>query len=164
VSAMGICVYSYLPTCHVSSRRVSQPATPGAARVVNQGAANKSLSTRSVSFAEATAKPNSNHLKPGKLQPSSQLPPQNPYLKKVDSGTYFAQRSSAALDRVDKIIALKKNNSRAHIHRYTLRFKTIKATSDDEGHQIDQETLQRFFGNCSKSRPKNHYSSLLGTR
>jgi len=46
---------------------------------------------------------------------------------------------------VDKIITLKKNNSRAHIHRYTLRFKTIKAKSDDEGHQIVQENPTQIF-------------------
>jgi hypothetical protein len=55
---------------------------------------------------------------------------------------------------VDKIIALKKNNSRAHIHHYTLRFKTIKAKSDDEGHQIVQETLQRFLEIVLKADPK----------
>jgi hypothetical protein len=47
----GVGGWSDTSTCStasptVTSRRVSQPATPGAARVVNQGAANKSLSTQ----------------------------------------------------------------------------------------------------------------------
>ncbi len=40
---------------------------------------------------------------------------------------------------------LKKNISRSHIHRYTLRFKTIKAKSEDESHQLIMESLQRFL-------------------
>lgn len=126
----------------------------GAAGSTNQGQANKPLPTPNVSFTEATAKPNSNNLRAGNSQAPSKMPPQNPYPKKADSGILFAQRSPAAPARVEKIIALKKNNSRAHIHCYTLRFKTIKAKSDDEGHQIAQETLQQFLEIVLQADPK----------
>jgi len=113
----------------------------------SQGSATEVNSFCSVSFAAAAAKSNSNDLRGGGYwNGASKVSLQNPYLKKADSGILFAQQSSSLPARVDKIITLKKNNSRAHIHCYTLRFKTIKAKSDDEGHQIVQETLQRFLG------------------
>jgi hypothetical protein len=34
---------------------------------------------------------------------------------------------------------------RSHTHRYTLRFKTIKARDEEDGHQITQDTLNNFF-------------------
>jgi len=111
----------------------------------SQVSTTKVNSTRSVSFAAAAAKSNSNDLRGGNLNGASKVPLQNPYLKKADSEILFAQRSSSLPARVDKIITLKKNNSRAHIHRYTLRFKTIKAKSDDEGHQIVQENPTKIF-------------------
>jgi hypothetical protein len=97
--------------------------------------------SHNVYFADAVApKPNSHLLRKGNLQ--GQMPPHNTYANKTDSGTLFPQRTTQLPARVDKIILLKKNNTREHIHRYTLRFKTIKAKSEEEGYTIVQETLQ----------------------
>jgi len=59
----------------------------------------------------------------------------------TERGTLHANKMG-----VDKLVILKKGMARPHIHRYTLRFKTIKARDKEEGHQIVQETLQKFFG------------------
>jgi hypothetical protein len=50
---------------------------------------------------------------------------------------------------------LKKSISRPHIHRYTLRFKTIKAKSEDEAQQVVQVTLQQFFEIVLQADPKS---------
>lgn len=111
--------------------------------------------TRNVSFAEAAApKSNSSLLRKGNLSGSAKAPPSNPYAKKLVSGIMFAQRSPPFPARVDKAITLKKNNTREHIHRYTLRFKSIKAKSEDEGHVIVKETLQRFLEIVLQADPK----------
>jgi len=43
---------------------------------------------------------------------------------------------------------------RSHTHRYTLRFKTIKARDEEDGHQITQDTLNKFFGIVLQADPK----------
>jgi len=83
-----------------------------------------------------------------------QEPPTNPYSSGMNSGTLYTQRNSQNPIRVDKIILLKKNNFRQHIHRYTLQFKTIKPKSEDEGHQIIRYTLQRFLEILLLAEPK----------
>jgi hypothetical protein len=65
------------------------------------------------------------------------------------------QRSTATLARVDKIITLKKNNSREHIHRYTLQLKTIKVKSEEENQIVLQEALQRFLEIVLQADPKS---------
>jgi len=95
-----------------------------------------SPSSKNVSFAAAVTGQNSHHMRTGNLQgPQRKNPPPNPYLKPVgtqnneDQGTLHILRQPSTPARPDKAITLKKNNSRQHIHRYTLRFKTIKAKS-----------------------------------
>jgi hypothetical protein len=110
----------------------------------NSGTGQTPSTNRNVTFAEATANRNCNNLRKGNLQGTPSTPI-NPYLKKQDQGTLFAKRSTQNPIRVDKIVTLKKNNSREHIHRYTLHFKTIQAKNDDESHQLVKETLQRFL-------------------
>jgi len=56
--------------------------------------------------------------------------------------------------KLDKPITLKKNNNRPHIHRYTVRFKTIKSKSEDEAHQLIQDCLQRFLDIVLQADPK----------
>ena len=72
----------------------------------------------------------------------------------MNSGTLYTQRNSQNPIRVDKIIQLKKNNFHQHIHRYTLWFKTIKPKSEDKGHQIIRDTLQRFLEILLQVEPK----------
>jgi len=43
---------------------------------------------------------------------------------------------------------------RGHIHRYTLRFKTIKAKEEEDRHQIIQDTLQKFLDIVLQADPK----------
>jgi len=105
--------------------------------------------TRSVSFAQSV-----HPLRQGNFSKSSISSPINPYLKQSVSGILHATGPVQSLVQVDKVIALKKNNSRPHIHRYTLRFKTIQAKTEDEGHQIVQDTLQRFFNIITQADPK----------
>jgi hypothetical protein len=114
--------------------------------------------SRNVSFDETVLKKgstNSNSLRAGNLQGSQSSAHPNPYLKKLDTGIFHAQRSPNAPARVDKVIALQKNTNHLHIHCYTLRFKTIKAKSEDEGHQIVQDTLQRFLEIILQVDPKS---------
>jgi hypothetical protein len=103
---------------------------------------------RNVSFAQSVSRgihpPNSQSLHQGNLNKTASSIPANPYQKK-DSGTLHATGPVHGPARVDKAIALKKNTLRPHVHRYTLRFKTIKAETEEEGHQIVQDTLQSFF-------------------
>jgi hypothetical protein len=105
--------------------------------------------SRNVSFVQSvsgTSINNSNLLHKGNLHgPKTSITPPNPYLKKTDTGILHANCPSNGSARVDKIISLKKNKTRPRIHRYTLRFKTIKAKSEDEGHPIVQDTLQRVL-------------------
>jgi hypothetical protein len=86
-------------------------------------------------------------------------PPDNSYARKTASqdpvhGSSNIQQQPQKQARVDKAITLKKSNSRPHIHRYTLCFKTIKAKSEDENYQIIQETLQRFLEIALQVDPK----------
>jgi hypothetical protein len=114
-------------------------------------------SYRTVSFAAALKPPvNSNSLRQGNpdIPAPTRIPPSNPYKSMVDNGIPFTQRNSKNPVRVDKIIQLKKNNLRQHIHRYTLRFKIIKPKSEDEGHQLIRDTLQRFLEIVLQAEPK----------
>jgi hypothetical protein len=72
-----------------------------------------------------------------------------------DQGTHHIQCSTATPARVDKTITLKKNNFRQHIHRYTLRLKTIKAKSEEENQIVLQEALQRFLEIILQADPKS---------
>lgn len=78
----------------------------------------------------------------------------NPYTNPSDSRTIFAQRNPQQTARPDKIITLKKNNFCLHIHRYTLCFKTLKPKVEEEGHQIIQDTLQKFKEIVLQADPK----------
>jgi hypothetical protein len=69
-------------------------------------------------------------------------------------GALYPQRTPQLLARVDKTVTLKKNNARTHIHRYTLRFKTIPTKSEEENHQIIIDTLQRFLAIVLQAEPK----------
>jgi len=109
-------------------------------------------SGKNVSIAAAVSSQNSHNLRIGNLQaPPSRNTPTNPYSRRAttqstaEEGTLNSQRCPNISARLDKAITLKKNNSRPHIHRYTLRIKTIKAKSEDEGHLLLQEALQRFL-------------------
>jgi len=67
--------------------------------------------------------------------------------KKADEGIPHAKKmkQTKSTPKVDKNIILKKNNTRPHVHRYTLRLKTIAAKSEEDGHQIIKDALQRFL-------------------
>jgi hypothetical protein len=51
-------------------------------------------------------------------------------------------------------VTLKNGMVRGHIHRYTLRFKTIKAKEEEDGHQIIQDTLHKFLDMLLQADPK----------
>jgi len=109
--------------------------------------------TRNVSFAAAVKKtPNSHHLRQGIQQPTMNTIPTNPY-SRTEQGTIHV-RPMLPQRQLDKPIQLKKNNFRPFIHRYTLRFKTIKPKSEDEGYQNIKETLQRFLEVLLQAEPK----------
>lgn len=55
---------------------------------------------------------------------------------------------------MDKQIILKKGMVRNHVHRYTLRFKTIKAKEEEDRQQIIQDTLQKFLDKVLQADPK----------
>jgi hypothetical protein len=57
--------------------------------------------------------------------------------------------------KLDKAITLKKNNTRQHIHRYTLHLKTIKAKFEDEAHQLIKDSLQHFLEIVLQADSKN---------
>jgi hypothetical protein len=83
----------------------------------------------------------------------------NPYARQTvsqdpEQGISHIQQQPQKPARVDKAITLKKSNSRPHIHRYKLHFKTVKAKSEDESHQIIQDTLQRFLEIALQADPK----------
>jgi len=103
----------------------------------------RGVATKNVSFAEANpSTTNSHRLRQGN--------PQNPYLKpssskETEQGVLYPQRSVQTPSRVDKIVMLKKNMTRPHIHRYTLRFKIITPKTEEESQHMITETLQRFL-------------------
>jgi hypothetical protein len=111
-----------------------------------------------VSFASAVEQgtTNSQSLRQGNIK--------NPYLKDTqpaqknkqqnEQGTRHDQRIPQHPARVDKVVTLKKSNARAHIHRYTLRFKTIASKSEEESHQVIIDTLQRFLAIVLQADPK----------
>lgn len=99
------------------------------------------VTTRNVSFASAVkGTHNSNPQKKDNLSGPKVI--HNPYKRQQathpEFDTLYTQPSPPAT-KTDKVISLKKNNSRPHIHRYTLRFATIKPKTDDEVHQLVQE-------------------------
>jgi hypothetical protein len=85
--------------------------------------------------------------------PTQQISPPTHTLRKSDEGILHAHRLVNPT-KVDKTITLKKNNNRPHIHRYTVRFKTIKSKSEDEAHQLIQDCLQRFLDIVLQADPK----------
>jgi hypothetical protein len=96
------------------------------------------LKTRNVSFATTAAGTfNSHNLRRGNLQEPPQATPPNPYCGRPEENFPHTQRPNTAT--LDKAISLTKSNTRQHIHRYTLRLKTIKAKSEDESHQLIKE-------------------------
>jgi hypothetical protein len=109
---------------------------------------------RNVSFAAAIKNPpNSHHLRQGNIQqPTMNTIPANPY-SRTEQGTIHV-RPILPQGQLDKPIQLKKNNFCPFIHRYTLRFKTIKPKSEDEGYQNIKETLQRFLEVFLQAEPK----------
>lgn len=101
--------------------------------------------TRNVSFSVATnvCTTNSNDYRQGHSKGKAKIPLANRYTKSGDEGPTHISRPQAV--SLDKTIMLKKNNTRHHIHRYTLCFKTIKAKSEDDSHQLIMESLQCFL-------------------
>jgi hypothetical protein len=103
--------------------------------------------TRNVSFKDATKNTTTNsHVSRqgnliGSMTGSTRRTPVNPYTK---SGEEFHVRQPQVA-KLDKAITLKKNLTRPHIHRYTIRLKTIQAKSEDEAHQLLKDSLQRFL-------------------
>ena len=103
--------------------------------------------TRNVSFKDATKNPTTNSHVPrqgnllGSMTGVTRRTPANPYTKSGEE-SHVRQPQVAKLD---KAITLKKNLTRSHIHRYTLRLKTIQAKSEDEAHQLLKDSLQRFL-------------------
>jgi hypothetical protein len=113
---------------------------------------------KNVSFAEATSK-RSTSFNSHSLRQGGNI--NNPYVKQTrvpkpqeESGVLYPQRPLQTPIRVDKTITLKKGNTRPYIHRYTLRFKTIAPKSEEEGHQIIIDTLQRFLATLIQAEPK----------
>jgi len=114
--------------------------------------------TRNVSFA-ATVRDNSNLRggREGHLQGNSKAIPPNPYEKShssTDHGFLHPQSAPQTIVKPDKVITLKKNAARPHIHRYTLRFKTIKEKNEEEAHQLVKESLQRYLDIVLQADPK----------
>jgi hypothetical protein len=130
-----------------------KPQTDSDSPVISQGnntAVNlehPTAQTQSVSFKDATKNPttNSHVSRQGNLLGSmtgvTRRTPVNPYTKSGEE-SHVRQPQVAKLD---KAITLKKNLTRSHIHRYTLRLKTIQAKSEDEAHQLLKDSLQRFL-------------------
>jgi hypothetical protein len=119
-----------------NSKAPNQAATPqdqsGDGGTQASSSTSRDGSGKNVSFAAAVSNQNSHTLRTGNLQaPSRRNPPVNPYSKpdsfqnNSDEGIIHAQRRPPTSARLDKAITLRKNNSRQHIHRYTLRIKTI---------------------------------------
>jgi hypothetical protein len=110
---------------------------------------------KNVSFVEVVSggSNNSHSLRQGKTR--------HPYVRQVqvsrpsvESGILYPQSPLQAPVRVDKTVILKKGNIRSHIHRYTLRFKTIASKSEEESHQIIIDTLQKFLATLLQAEPK----------
>jgi len=108
------------------------------------------LKTQEVKMTKRT---NSHSLRQGNIR--------NPYKPasyssspQVEQGTLYPQCSPQTPARVNKIVTLKKNNTRAYIHWYTLRFKTIASKSEEENHQVIIDTLQRFLAIVLQAEPK----------
>jgi hypothetical protein len=115
-------------------------------------------STRNVSFV-ATVRDNSNLRggREGNLQGNSKAIPPNPYEKNrrlPEPGVLHPQSAPQTIVKPDKVNILKKNAARPHIHRYTLRFKTIKEKNEEEVHQPVKESLQRFLDIVLQADPK----------
>jgi len=113
---------------------------------------------KNVSFVDATSK-RSTSFNSHSLRQGGNI--NNPYVKQTrvpkpqeESGVLYPQRPLQTPIRVDKTITLKKGNMRPYIHRYTLRFKTIAPKSEEEGHQIIIDTLQRFLATLIQAEPK----------
>ena len=103
--------------------------------------------TRNVTFAASMrSTTNSNNLRTGNLQDETKATPNNPYTtnksKHIDQSTLYAHPASLSIAKTDKVIILKKNMTRLHIHRYTLRFETIKEKNEEEGQQLVKDTFQ----------------------
>jgi len=113
---------------------------------------------KNVSFTAAVTKgpTNSHSLQQGNIRNPHKQASQSA-TSQVEQGTLYPQCSTQTPARVDKIVTLKKNNTRAHIHRYTLRFKTIAAKSEEESHQVIIDTLQRFLAIVLQAEPKTFY-------
>jgi hypothetical protein len=71
-----------------------------------------------------------------------------------DHGVLHPQSAPQTIVKPDKVITLKKNAARPHIHRYTLRFKTIKEKNEEEAHQLVKESLQRYLDIVLQADPK----------
>jgi len=113
---------------------------------------------KNVSFAASVSNSNNPiNLRTGILHGQNQAIPQNPYLNKsnsMDQGTSSTRPAQLPFLKTDKAIILKKNTTRLHIHRYTLRFETIAEKNAEEGQQLVKDTLQRFLGIALQVDPK----------
>jgi len=113
------------------------------------------LKGKNVSFATAVTKvpTNSHSIRQGNIR-NPYKPASHSVSQQVEQGTLYHQRSPQTSARIDKIVTLKKNNTREHIHRYTLRFKMIASKSEEENHQVIIDTLQRFLAIVLQAEPK----------
>jgi len=113
---------------------------------------------KKVSFAASISNSKTSiNLRTGILHGQNQAIPQNPYLNKsnsMDQGTSSTRPAQLPFLKTDKAIILKKNTTRLHIHRYTLRFETIAEKNAEEGQQLVKDTLQRFLGIALQVDPK----------
>jgi hypothetical protein len=75
---------------------------------------------KNVSFATAVTKVPTNYhpIRQGNIR-NPYKPASHSASQQVEQGTLYPQCSPQTPARVDKIVTLKKNNTRAHIHRYT---------------------------------------------
>jgi hypothetical protein len=115
--------------------------------------------TRNVTFAATimkTATHNSHSLRGGNVKGTYKPIPDNPYTKprSSDSGVLYPQPTPQKVIKTDKAIMLKKSALRPNVHRYTLRFETIKEKTEDEAQQLVKDALQRFFKIVLQADPK----------
>jgi len=108
-------------------------------------------SNSSVSKTTVYRTPESTRIPRGRTSETSRSIPRNPYTQNSNPVDGVLVTNSI---RVDKSVTLKKGMVRGHIHRYTLRFKTIKAKEEEDGHQIVKNTLQIFLDILLQADPK----------
>jgi hypothetical protein len=59
------------------------------------------------------------------------------------------------------MVCVGSNNTRSHIHRYTLHFKMVKPKAEEKGQQIIQDALQKFLEIALQADPTTILSPYL---